>query len=331
MFENTGFYFMRRYHKIFGLVSGILLIAIAAANVLAYRHASAMMNFSAQGERAMKLDDMSFGQKLKALLMGVNPSRPTAHLAPAVIDDHCESLQIAEQGSPTLGAWHCPVDDNQRLAILFHGYLMDKSSLIEEAKVFMQQGFAVLLVDFRGSWESSESSTTIGYFEADDVAIALRYARQQFSPEKVVVYGQSMGAAAILGAIHRHAIDVDAIIVEAVFDRLLNTIKNRFDILGAPSFPAAQILVFWGGMQAGFNGFAHNPVDYAQAVNVPILFLHGEHDNRATLQDAYHVYNAVSVAKQFQVFPDTVHESHRARHPDKWQQDITAFLAAYQI
>ena len=325
---NTGSNKLKRFAIIF---IGILLVAFVAVNVFAYQHAYAMMNFSDQGVRAIKLEDMSLGQKLEALLLGVNPSRPSADIAPAALGEHCASVRIAEPGSPSIGAWHCAVDDNQRLVVLFHGYLMSKSSLMAEARAFMQAGFSVLLVDFRGSWESSEAYTTIGYLEADDVAVVLRYARQHFAPEKVVLYGQSMGAVAVLRAIHSHAIKVDVVIVEAVFDRLLNTIKNRFDVLGVPSFPAAHILVFWGGVQAGFNGFSHNPADYAQAVSMPILFLHGEQDNRATLQDAYHVFEAVQAPKHFSVFPDTVHESHLARHPEKWKSEVTQFLSDHQI
>jgi hypothetical protein len=44
-------------------------------------------------------------------------------------------------------------------------------------------------------------------------------------------------------------------------------------------FPA-ELLVFWGGRQFGFNGFAHNPIRYAQALRCPALFQHGSKDNR---------------------------------------------------
>jgi uncharacterized protein len=318
-----------RTKRIVITITGLLLIAFVVVNVFAYQHAYSMMNFSEHAQARIKLEEMSLGQKLKTLFVGANPSRPSASVSPSALGDQCQSVQISEQGAPSIGAWYCPAEDNQHLAILFHGYLMNKSSLIEEARVFLQAGYAVLLVDFRGSWESSEAYTTIGYFEADDVAAATRYAHQHFPHKKLVLYGQSMGGAAILRAVHSHAVNADAIIVEAVFDRLLNTVKNRFHVLGVPAFPGAHVLVFWGGWQTGFNGFTHNPVDYAQAVNVPILFLHGDSDNRAKLQDAYSVYESVPALKHFSVFPDTVHESHLARHPEIWKKEIIGFLALH--
>ncbi len=316
--------------KRFGMaIVCLFLVGFGAANILAYRHAHAMMNFSDHHVRGLKLEEMSVTQKIKALFLGVDLSRPSSNVSHAELADNCQSISIPTIEISSIGAWYCPAKNGQRLAILFHGYLMDKSSLIEEAKILLQAQYSVLLVDFRGSWESSDSYTTIGYFDADDVAAAVNYAQQHFPHEKVVLYGQSMGAAAIFRAVHSHQISADAIIVEAIFDRLLSTVKNRFHILGVPAFPGAHILVFWGGLQAGFNGFLHNPADYARSVKIPTLFLHGENDDRAKLQDTYTVYEKVPAAKHLSVFPDTVHESHLARHPEKWEKDIMAFLAAY--
>jgi uncharacterized protein len=36
--------------------------------------------------------------------------------------------------------------------------------------------------------------------------------------------------------------------------------------LHIPPFPLAELIIFWGGVQHGFNAFAHNPVTYAAQV-----------------------------------------------------------------
>jgi hypothetical protein len=53
-----------------------------------------------------------------------------------------------------------------------------------------------------------------------------------------------MGAAAVLRAVARCGVQPDAIIVESVFDNMLNTVRHRFEAMGVPSFPGAQLLVF---------------------------------------------------------------------------------------
>lgn len=135
-----------------------------------------------------------------------------------------------------------------------------------------------------------------------------------------------MGGAAILRAVHSCGVRPDAIIVEAVFDEMLNTVKHRFEAMGIPSFPSAQLLVFWGGYQAGFNGFAHNPVEYAASVRCPILFLHGAADPRAHLEEAQRVFAAVSAPKQFKEFPAVGHAATVVRYPDEWKETVSQFL-----
>ena len=207
-----------------------------------------------------------------------------------------------------LGAWYSSNQTNSPLVILFHGYGGEKTGALPEARKFLEMGFAVLLVDFRGSGDSSESYTTVGFDEAEDVEAVVRYARQQIAPPQLILYGQSMGAAAVLRAIQVYGIKPDAVIAEAVFDTMLNTVRNRFHAMRLPSFPSAELLIFWGGHQAGFNGFEHNPLDYAAGVRCPILFLHGDADPRAQLEQARRVFTAVrSSNKQFKSFPGVGH------------------------
>ena len=56
-----------------------------------------------------------------------------------------------------------------------------------QARMFLHMGASVLLVDFRGSGESSESYTTIGFREADDVAHAVWYARELLPHSAVIL------------------------------------------------------------------------------------------------------------------------------------------------
>jgi hypothetical protein len=241
-------------------------------------------------------------QKLKVLLWGVEIPRPHSSLPVTVLGPAARSLKIDSDGNVKLGAWYCPDSSNSPLVILFHGYTSEKSNTLPEAKVFLELGCSVLLVDFRGSGDSSESYMTIGYVEADDVA------------------------AAVLRAVADCGVKPDAIIVEAVFDRLLSTVRHRFEAMKTPSFPSAGLLVFWGGMQGGFNGFKHNPVDYARSVKCPILFLHGAIDPRAHVDEARGVFDAVSGNKQFEEFPGVGHSATVTRFPARWKQVVGEFL-----
>lgn len=304
----------------------LLVVGFGGLNALAYRHAYAMLHYGTAGERTRKPESLSAWQKVKVLFGGVNIPRPHGHGNPSSVGLPYREADIPSTGSVRLGAWFCPRKGATNLVILLHGYASEKSSQLAEARQFYDLGCAVLLVDFRGSGQSSESYTTVGFEEADDVVAAVAYAREQWPGTRIVLFGQSMGAAAVLRAAGRLDVKPDAIIIEAVFDTMCNTIRHRFESMGVPSFPCADLLVFWGGWQMGFDGFAHNPVDYAAGVTCPVLVMHGRDDARAKLADARAVFDHLGGRKQFLEFKATGHEPYVRRNTEPWRAAVRCLL-----
>lgn len=96
-------------------------------------------------------------------------------------------------------------------------------------------------------------------------------------------------------AAREQAVVPGAVILEAVFDTMLNTVRNRFSALGVSSFASAEILLLLGGWQSDFCGFSHNLADYATSVTRPVFSMHGEGDSRATIAEAPRVYRSAKV------------------------------------
>ena len=304
----------------------LLMAAFAGLNVLAYRHAYALLHYGTAGEHTHNAGALSLWRKAKVLLVGVNVPRPRGHGTPSTVGMPFREVTLSSTSTVQLGAWLCPKKDATTVVILFHGYASEKSTVLAEARQFYDLGCAVLMVDFRGSGKSSESYTTLGYDEAEDVAAAVAYARAQWPGSRRVLFGQSMGAAAVLRAVSQLGVKPDAIILESVFDTLLNTIRHRFASMGVPSFPSAELLVYWGGRQMGFDGFAHNPADYAANVTCPALILHGTGDARVPVEDARQVFEHLGGPKHFVEFSTVGHESCARHNQAQWRQAVGSFL-----
>ncbi|MGH7816899.1 MAG: alpha/beta hydrolase family protein, partial [Candidatus Binatia bacterium] len=149
---------------------------------------------------------------------------------------------------------------------------------------------------------------------------------RRWPKRKIVLYGISMGGAAVLRAIAVKGVKPDAIIIEATFDSLLNTGRNRFHSMGLPGSPFAELLLFWGSVQQGFNFFSHNPVDYAGSVNCPALVLHGEKDERTTIDEARRIAAAMKKRARFVAYAGVPHMPILDARPDHWKQDVQIFL-----
>jgi alpha-beta hydrolase superfamily lysophospholipase len=209
---------------------------------------------------------------------------------------------------------------------MFHGYAGCKEDLLPAAAVLHQLGYATFLVDCRGSGGSGGDETTIGVEEAGDVARAWEYARAHWPDLPMVLYGTSMGSAAILRAVASCDLRPRALVLECPFDRLLSTVGHRCDLMHVPPLPCAHLLVFWGGVQHGFNGFTHNPVHFAEQVHSPVLLLQGDRDSRVTPEEARTIYDSLAGKKHLEFFEGLGHECYVEACPDRWQGLVGRFL-----
>jgi alpha-beta hydrolase superfamily lysophospholipase len=194
--------------------------------------------------------------------------------------------------------------------------------------VFLELGFDALLVDFRGSGGSEGAVTTLGHDEALDVAAAVKLAESLEAVRPMILFGYSMGSVGVMRAVAESGVRPDAIILEGSFSTLLQAVKNRFTLMGLPSFPAAHLLVFWGGAQHGFNGFKLSALDYARKVACPVLLLHGASDRRSTVEEARALSNAVAGPATLHVFEGSGHASEASRQPARWRGAVASFLTS---
>lgn len=309
-------------------VLGLLILGVVFVNWVSWNHAWRMTHFTVTGVRTKAPEDLTTLEKIPLLLLGITVPRPQNHESPADYGIAFEAISV-QSGEHQLEGWLVPAstEQSQGTVLLFHGYAGAKDSMLAEAKALHEMGFTTLLIDFRGSGDSTGNKTTVGYEEAEDVISTLQFAQNQKLPSPIFLYGQSMGGAAVMRAVATADIQPDGIIIEAVFDEMLSTVENRFDAMGVPSFPAAQLLVFWGGVQSGFNGFDHNPADYAEQITVPALMLHGENDPRATLEQGQRLFGRLASSdKKIVVFEDAKHEASIDVDRETWKAEVGRFL-----
>ena len=265
-------------------------------------------------------------QKLGVFATGVRLARPKNTGTPGNIGLDFTEHTLETSDGLRLHAWHIPAEDSSAVCVFFHGYGAAKSDLLPEAAEFHRWGYDTVLVDFRGSGDSLGDVTTIGFLEADDVAAAVDYVREQFPNKPLWLYGRSMGSVAILRSISQGDVQPAGVILECPFDRLLSTAKNRFAAMGLPGFPAAELLVFWGGAQHGYSGWAHNPADYAAEVRCPTLLMRGENDTRVTEPQLHSVYDRLADPKRLHTFDGVGHAAYLPAAPDQWRSAVRQFL-----
>jgi len=298
-----------------------------AFNALAFRHA---WSFTHPGpDTAPRIDPhhLSAADGIRVALFGVPLAKPRNTRTPLAVGLPFQRHIIPGDGTrPPLEAWFVPGADAATVVLLFHGHGGTKSELLRHARRFHAMGPALLLVDFPGSGGSGDAAFTIGARESEDVGAATSHARALTGARHVYLYGLSMGAVAILKSAARGT-TADGIILECPFDSLLTTVEHRFETVGLPAFPAAHALLFWGGLQLGFNPFRHGALTYASSVDAPVLLMAGARDPWVTPAETRHIFEALRGPKQLYLCPGVGHASCLSSNPDRWTALVGAFVA----
>ncbi|MGL1903637.1 MAG: lysophospholipase [Fibrobacterales bacterium] len=296
---------------------------IVIANIIIFNHAYRLTHFEADLVGSVKkAEHLSLSEKALTLFTGVTVPKPKILSEPKRV---YHTVKILSSNNHELDGWYMAVPNSKGTVLMFHGYIGKKSNLIRQAEIFNDYGYNTLLIDFHGSGLSSGMTTTIGYYEADDVKYAFDYVKT-IEDKEIHLFGPSMGAVAIMRAVAHLGVTPDKLILECPYGSLLSAIKNRVVLLGAPTFGFSELLVLWGGIQNNFWGFDLNAMEYAKLISVPTLLMHGDADKKATMKSVQSIYGNLKGEKVLKIFKGAKHERFVKRFEDEWKSEVGRFL-----
>lgn len=305
---------------------GAFGLAFLALNVLAWRHAGRFLSYVDAPARTPPPEGLSTWQRVGVLLNGVTMTRPRNTRAPARLSPPARPERL-RSGDGSIEIWWQEVPAPRGTVLLFPGYAEAKLDLVPDAEAWHALGFRTGLVDLRGAGGSSGSEFSLGFREAEDVrAAADAWAAAGRPGGRLVLYGHSMGGAAALRAVAELGVTAEGVVAVSVFDRMRNAIRERFRAMHAPFFPAGDLLVFWGGVRRGFNGFALNPADYAARSRIPLLVLHGGADVRAPAAQGSNIAARAAGPVRMELFPGAGHESLVSHDPARWRAAVSNWV-----
>ncbi len=300
----------------------VILAGLIFLGIISYVHAYRFTHFSDSSKPRTDPKKLTVGDKIGLLFTGIENPHQADTLLPSL---PYQTFTI--QSDKKLESWLMPQDSSKGMILIYHGYAGNKSQMLSRAEDLHAMGYTTAIIGFRGSGNSEGNYTTIGYEEGNDVIASYRFYKEKFLDQPVFLFGSSMGAAAILKALDSEPLPVNGVILEYPFASLHQSVKNRFKVMGFPSFPMAHLLTYFGGVQLGFDAYAHNPSDYARKVNCPVLYLAGDHDDRVTNEETAAVFqNLKTTNKTLHIFKGAGHESFNKNYRKEWLELCEDFL-----
>ncbi|MDU1891623.1 MAG: alpha/beta hydrolase [Dysgonomonas sp.] len=311
--------------KILKIAIIAIIMFVVLANVIIAIQAYSLSHFKTGVQPITPEYQSTFIEKIKITFCGLDLPKPKVGKYP---DQPYDSLFIPNNGDKQLEAWILRTDSlKQGLAILFHGYMDEKSSMLNKASVYNKIGYDVMLINFMGAGKSYGNQTTIGFLEAENVKDAYDFAVEELKEDNILLHGFSMGAAAIIKAQHDYDMPVSGLILEAPYGNFQGTINARLDLLELPHFLISDMFTFWFGKINGFNAFDANPEEYAKKVFSPVLLMCGGKDQYISQEETERIFDSLaSRNKELFFFQEAIHENYLNKYPDEWENTVSLFI-----
>ena len=194
---------------------------------------------------------------------------------------------VAADGIATV-SWYRVARAGEPTLVLFQGNAGNISDRLFKVVPFLQQGWGVLLVGYRGYGGNPGKPTEAGLYA--DGRAALNYlAGQGVVPGWLVLYGESLGSG--IAVQMATEIRTGALVLEAPFTSLADMAQRQF-----PYFPARWLVL------DRFDSLAK-----IGSIPTPLLILHGERDTIVPVDLGRRLFDAANEPKVFHAFPEAGH------------------------
>ena len=301
----------------------VIIVLFILLNIMAAFHAYKLThNYTISSQAHKKPERMSFAEKMSALFFGVKNTKSQISSYPG---GSYLPVYFFTTNKLKIEGWLMKRDSSMGTVILFHGHMGNKGAMLPEANRFLAAGYNTLLIDFRAHGNSEGVACTIGEKEAEEVKLAYNFIKAS-GEKNIILWGTSMGAAAICSSIDKYEIDPQAIILEMPFASLRNAVEGRVKVMGIPQEPVSTLLTFWGGVEQGFWAFNYQPSEYVKKIKCPVLLQWGELDKRVSRKETETIYRNIKAVKKLETYPEAGHESLFKNDSLHWINAVTSFL-----
>ncbi|MBI5610234.1 MAG: alpha/beta fold hydrolase [Deltaproteobacteria bacterium] len=240
-----------------------------------------------------------------------------------------EPLRLRADDGVELGAWWHAGATGQPAVVLLHGNGGSRSRLIGTQILLQDQGLSVLSLTLRGHGDSGGEQNDIGFSAQRDVAAAVRWLREHRPGQPIVLFGQSLGAAAAVFAAGRPDVAVSGLWLECPYRDLATAVDDRLRL----HLPALLRPVAWAGLRLWSLALLPDLDEIAPAAamakvpaQLPVWVLAGGQDELAPVDGARAVLG--NHTGKLVVFPTGAHLGLRIADEETWLREWQAFLAA---
>lgn len=212
-----------------------------------------------------------------------------------------QSLIIPASDGEKLQAWFLPAKPDRPTILYLHGNAGSIAGRADRLTLYQQNGYGMLLLSYRGYGGSTGSPTEQGLVN-DAVAAYTWLNNQNIQAEKIVLVGESLGAAIAVRLAVKHP--VSAVILEAPFTSTMDVAKATYwwlpvNLLMKDRFETIKII---------------------DQVKSPLLIVHGDQDEVTNVRQGKQLFASAPDPKTLKIIKGASHVG--IQNQDVWRMEL---------
>lgn len=192
-----------------------------------------------------------------------------------------QELTLKTKDSVNISAWYIPAEDARGFLLFCHGNAGNISHRLDSIRIFHGLGLSVLIFDYRGYGKSQGSPGEEGTYNDAEAAWDYLVNILHVKPEKIVLFGRSLGSAVVIElALRKQA---SALIIESGFTSVPDLGKKFF-----PHLPVRLI-----------SRYHYESISKVEKIKIPKLFVHSPEDEIVPFDQGVNLFEKASEPKEF--------------------------------
>jgi alpha-beta hydrolase superfamily lysophospholipase len=253
--------------------------------------------------------------------------KPVNHRVALPADFPAQRVEILGDGHLVAGSWR-DLGIGSPVVLLLHGLRGDRASMVPRARVLLDAGFSVLLIDQQAHGETPGEIITLGWRESRDVRAARDWIRAKAPGRRVGVVGVSLGGAAVL--LGKQPAGFDAVVLEAVYPRLGRALDNRIGIrVGWLRKLLAPLLLVQIKPRLGVTPAQLEPIRQVATLGAPVMIVGGSRDAHTTEEETRELFAAAAEPKSLWIVDGAAHQDFARFDREGYQAHVIAFLGRH--
>jgi len=208
---------------------------------------------------------------------------------PSIAWGNIEPFRLTTVDREQIGAWFIEGREKQPVVLLLHGNGACRSTCLGPAELLASAGCAALSISLRAHGDSAGELNDFGYSARHDVVAAIDWIEKNHSGRRIVVFGQSLGAAAAIFAAKELGTRVSGYILESPFLDVRSAVWRRLQM----RLPRVLDWVAYAGLSTVAPWVIPDldrisPLEAIETIPpaVPVLILAGSKDERVPEKDS---------------------------------------------